>query len=117
MVRHEDVARDPKTRRIQELNDRLRKTGLGGKYVLTRAVTVRAAEALPELLRLIREFDDFRPGNDPWGEHDFGEVVLNGERFFWKIDAYDVNLEFGSPNPADETATCRVITVMTAMDL
>lgn len=117
MAGHEDVTRDPRTRRIRELNDRLRKTGIGGKYVLTRAVTERAAGELPELLRLIRAFDDFRAGNDPWGEHDFGEVALNGERFFWKIDAYDINLEFGSPDPADEAVTQRVLTVMTAMDL
>jgi hypothetical protein len=44
-------------------------------------------------------------------------VAVHGERYFWKIDAYDVNLEFGSPDPADEAATRRIITIMTASDL
>ncbi|WP_295526003.1 DUF3768 domain-containing protein [Novosphingobium sp. Chol11] len=117
MTRHEEASRAQRTRKIQELNDRLRKTGLGGKYMLTRAVAMLDPSVLAELLRLVREFDDFKAGNDPWGEHDFGEVVLNGERFFWKIDAYDLSMEWGSPDPSDEAVTRRIITLMTGMDL
>ncbi|WP_408587470.1 DUF3768 domain-containing protein [Novosphingobium sp.] len=117
MDRHEDASRLQRTRKIQELNDRLRKTGIGGKVVLTRAVAAMGAPELTDLLRRVREFDTFTGGNDPWGEHDFGEVGIEGERYFWKIDAYDLNLEYGSPDPADEAVTCRVITIMTAMDL
>lgn len=117
MDRHEDASRLQRTRKIQELNDRLRKTGVGGKVVLTRAVAAMGAPELTHLLRKVREFEAFTDGNDPWGEHDFGEVIIDGERYFWKIDAYDLNLEYGSPDPADEAVTCRVITVMTATDL
>lgn len=117
MDRHEDASRLQRTRKIQELNDRLRKTGVGGKVVLTRAVAAMGAPELTDLLRKVREFDAFTGGNDPWGEHDFGEVIINGERYFWKIDAYDLNLEYGSPDPADEAVTRRVITIMTATDL
>lgn len=117
MDRHEDATRVERTRKIQELNDRLRKTGIGGKVVLTRAVAAMDQTDLSELLRRVRGFDNFKSSNDPWGEHDFGEVVVHGERYFWKIDAYDVNLEFGSPDPADEAATRRIITIMTASDL
>lgn len=117
MVSHDEATRALKKRKIQELNDRLRQTGMGGKVVMTRAVSALSAEDLGTLIQKVREFDAFTPRNDPWGEHDFGEVVLEGERYFWKIDAYDVNLEFGSPDPADETVTGRVLTIMTAMDL
>lgn len=118
MVSHDDATRALKTRKIQELNDRLRQTGMGGKVVMTRAVSALSAEDLGALIQKVREFDAFTPRNDPWGEHDFGEVVLEGERYFWKIDAYDVNnAGFGSPDAADETVTTRVMTIMTAMDL
>lgn len=117
MTRHEEAMRALRTRKIQELNDRLRRTGLGGKIVLTRAVAGLGAEEIADLLRLVREFADFNRNNDPWGEHDFGEVVLNGNRYFWKIDAYDLNMEWGSPDAADEAVTRRVITIMTGADL
>lgn len=113
----EDAARAEQTRKIRELNDRLRKTGIGGKLVLTRAVAAMGETEIADLLNRVRQFDDFAPANDPWGEHDFGQVLMNDERFFWKIDAYDLSMEWGSPDPADEFVTCRVLTIMTAMDL
>lgn len=117
MTRGEDVSRALRTRKIRELNDRLRRTGIGGTIVLTRAVASLDEPDLKELLRLIREFDDFNRGNDPWSEHDFGEVVLNGIRYFWKIDAYDLNLEWASPDPTDDAVTRRVLTIMIGEDL
>lgn len=117
MDRHADATRMQNTRKIRELNDRLRTTGIGGKVFLTRGVAAIDADLLTQVLHAVRTFDDFKRGNDPWGEHDFGEVIVDGERFFWKIDAYDLNLEFGSPDPADERVTRRVLTIMTAEDL
>lgn len=117
MNRHDDFARAEQARKIRELNDRLRKTGLGGKTVLSRAVADMDPEAFTELLKRVREFDAFTRGNDPWQEHDFGEVLVNGERYFWKIDAYDLNLEFASPDATNPALTVRVLTLMTAMDL
>lgn len=117
MDRHADATRMQNTRKIRELNDRLRTTGIGGKVFLTRGVAAIDSELLTQVLHAVRTFDDFKRGNDPWGEHDFGEVVVDGERFFWKIDAYDLNLECGSPDPADQRVTRRVLTIMTAEDL
>jgi hypothetical protein len=54
MDRHEDATRLERTRKIQELNDRLRKTGIGGKVVLTRAVAAMGQADLSELLRRVR---------------------------------------------------------------
>lgn len=108
---------DQQTSLIREWNDRLRSTGLGGKIVMTRAVADLPIEAQVRLLHAIRTFDAFTPANDPWGEHDFGQVTVDGKAYFWKIDAYDINLEYGSPDLTDETVTRRVLTITTAHDL
>ncbi|MDF3016237.1 MAG: hypothetical protein K0R44_1462 [Thermomicrobiales bacterium] len=46
--------------------------------------------------------------------HDFGALEVEGERLFFKIDYFDQTLSAHSPNPADETATKRVLTIMLA---
>ena len=66
---------------------------------------------LQEVVSLVRRFDGFNEDNDPYGEHDFGMVEFKGEKYFWKFDYYDQNLEFGSPDPSDTTQTTRVLTI------
>ena len=61
-----------------------------------------------------RDVLDFTEDNDPHGEHDFGSFELAGRKFFWKIDYYDANMEFGSEDPADPAKTTRVLTIMLA---
>ena len=51
-------------------------------------------------------------GIDPYGEHDMGRFTVGGEDYYWKIDYYDRNLEFHSPDPADPSVTIRVLTIM-----
>ena len=102
--------------RIRELNDEFRSTFARGKVVMTASVA-----ALPEIVRAnallkVSRFDDFSPDNDPHGEHDFGSFELCGRTFFFKIDNYDANMEFGSENPADPSKTTRVLTLMLAED-
>ncbi|WP_292533133.1 DUF3768 domain-containing protein [Methylocystis sp.] len=65
-------------------------------------------------VRKTATFDAFTQDNDPHGEHDFGSFELAGRTFFWKIDYYDPNLEFGSEDPGDPTKTTRVLTIMLA---
>lgn len=99
--------------RVAELNDRFRKGDLSlGEHVATQAVAALSPEQRLHLTRAIRSFDDFTEGNDPYGEHDFGSVVLNGEKYFWKISYYDSRYEYGSDNPANPAVTRRVLTVM-----
>ncbi len=62
----------------------------------------------------VQAFDDFSPNNDPYGEHNFGAVTLKDAVFFWKIDYYDLDLQFGSSDPTDDDVTCRVLTVIRA---
>jgi hypothetical protein len=49
-------------------------------------------------------------------ERDFASFEVNGERAFMKIDYYAEDLEHGSEDPADASATIRVITIMAPED-
>ena len=55
--------------------------------------------------------DGFTPRSDPYGEHDFDAFELDGRKLFWKIDIYDADERYGSPDPA---VTSRVLTIMLA---
>lgn len=52
------------------------------------------------LLTAIRQFNDFTPDNDPYGEHDFAAVEHDGVRVYWKIDYYDPTLQQHSVDAA-----------------
>lgn len=104
-----------KEKSIREINDEFR----GGNPSYGMYVCTRGVEELPEhdksiLFQLVRSFNDFSENNDPYGEHDFGIVQLGYTDYFWKIDYYDTNYEYGSPDPSDITKTRRVLTIMRA---
>lgn len=65
---------------------------------------------------LARRFTDFTPYNDPYDEHDFDAVTPGDQQMFWKIDYYDIDLTGGSPDPADQAVTTRVLTIMLASE-
>ena len=100
--------------RIRELNDRLRTTGRGGMVVMTNGVGAFGLETVQSIFAAIASFTDFSPDNDPWCEHDFGSLTVEGVRLFWKIDYYDRSRRIHSPDPADPKVTVRVLTVMLA---
>ena len=114
---HDEVTCARRRSTIRDLNDQLRTKGIGGKVMLTRAMAAHPPQTLSAVLSAVREFDDFTSANDPWSKHDFGSVVVEGETYFFKIDAYDLNLEYGSPDPSDDSITRRVLTIMQAGDL
>ena len=103
-----------KTERICALNDRLRRTGIGGQIVMTPGVAQYGTGFTLQALRLIAEASAFDASNDPHGEHDFGVVAIESHRLFWKIDYYDATMTFGADDPSDEQACRRVLTVMMA---
>jgi hypothetical protein len=105
-----------KTDRIRELNDAFRTTFVGGKVMMTSGVAALPTTELAKVLSAVRTFKDFDEGNDPHKEHDFGSFDLAGSKFFWKIDAYDADMEFGSDDAADEAKTTRVLTIMFASE-
>ena len=102
------------TDRIRVLNDELRQHLLGGGAVMTPGVAALGSDAVKRLVQTIATFDDFCTANDPHGEHDFGSFEAEGHTIFFKIDYFDRNLKYLSPDPTDAAVTVRVITVMLA---
>jgi hypothetical protein len=101
--------------KIQELNDKARNwqtSESNVQYLFTSMVDELPVENKLELLHLISDFNDFDEDNDPYGEHDFVSVEYNGETYFFKIDYYDLDMEHGSEDPADDSKTMRVCTLM-----
>ena len=104
--------------RIRDLNDAFRKIldPTLGRMMLTAGVNALPSDVRAVAIRKVATFDAFNADNDPHNEHDFGSFELAGDKFFWKIDYYDRNLEFGSDDPADPARTTRVLTLMLAME-
>lgn len=103
-----------RTATIRALNDQFRTTGRGGRIMLTVGIQALGEQAVAEIIAKVRAFTEFTEGNDPYGEHDFGKIVHDGQKVFWKVDYYDRAMEYGSPDPADPAVTTRVLTVMMA---
>jgi hypothetical protein len=103
-----------KAARIRELNDQLRCKAIGGRIVITRGIQALDADDLRSVLLAVARFDDFSEDNDPWGEHDCATLTVDGHRLIFKIDYYDRDLAYHSPDASDPAVTERVMTVMLA---
>jgi hypothetical protein len=103
-----------KTDSIRLLNDNFRSTLVGGRVVMTAGVDALPIDTKARVLLAVQSFSDFTKDNDPHGEHDFGEIELGGERYFFKLDYYSPDLAAGSEDPADPNVTARVLTIMRA---
>ncbi|MCG9056729.1 DUF3768 domain-containing protein [Laribacter hongkongensis] len=108
------VSVSPRALCIRQLNDALRTSLGGGRWMLTTGFRALPPRLQVELLQAVRTFDAFDAGNDPWGEHDFGAVEAGGVRVFWKIDCHDPELRSLSADLADPARIVRVLTVMLA---
>ncbi|MEI6093437.1 MAG: DUF3768 domain-containing protein [bacterium] len=97
---------------IRHKNDVFRTSFTGGSVILTSGV--QSSENLDKILNAVRCFDDFNEDNDPWKEHDFGAVMLDSEKYFWKIDYYEnSDCEYGFAFEDDKPDTSyRTLTVM-----
>jgi hypothetical protein len=91
------------------------------RHVVTRGVShlISANNLRDQILRraqlaaAVRSYD-FKSGDGE--ERDFGCFMFLGEKLFFKIDAYDRNVEYGSPDPTDASVTIRVMTIMLASE-
>jgi hypothetical protein len=116
--------------RIARLNDLARRAmGIACVVVATEGIRALSEADQSRLRELAETFDAFTPDNDPYGERDFGAIYqgLDGVwsalrpanvavTVFWKIDAYDRELRFGSEDPADPAVTRLVLTIMLASE-
>ena len=99
------------TARIRELNDQLRISHTGGSLLTTSGVLALGIYLNQAILIAIAAYDDFDEDNDPFGEHDFGLVEVAGQEVLCKIDYYNNDLRFHSPDPADPAVTRRIMTI------
>ncbi|MEP3035980.1 MAG: DUF3768 domain-containing protein [Pseudoruegeria sp.] len=104
-----------KTEIIRRLNDKMR-TGQStdGHIVITSGVQALGEDAIAKVRIAVAQFNRFNENNDPHGEHDFGAFDCDAQHFFWKIDYYDKDLMFGSPDASDPNCTSRVLTILLA---
>lgn len=105
---------DDKIKKIRELNDNLRQNFTGGRVLITQGVAELPIDKQLEVIEKVRNFSNFNQDNDPNGKHDFGAFDVNSITYFWKIDYYDVDYQYQSLDPSDESITNRVLTVMLA---
>lgn len=101
------MQRDNSTVEISKINDAFRSTGT---FTVTQGVL--GLNDLPGLITAVRQDTDFCESNDPYGEHDFGVILWDGEKIFWKIDYYDQKLERWEDPLSPQCR--RVLTVMLA---
>ena len=103
-----------KSARIRQLNDQLRCKTLGGRIVITRGIEALGSRAAANVLAAVARFDNFTEDNDPWGEHDCAVLTVDGRRIIFKIDYFDRDLRWHSPDASEPAVTVRVLTVMLA---
>ena len=92
----------------------MRQSFTGCRVVVTRSIAELGDPAVRHILAEVQRYDQFTPDNDPYGEHDFGSFHWGEVQVFWKLDYYDLDFAMHSPDPAEETLTARVLTVMLA---
>lgn len=106
---------NPQSAQIRALNDAFRQRLEGsGQVLITSGIQSCGKSFVRRAVAAVQAFDDFSEDNDPYGEHDFGSIDLEGQKVFWKIDCYDKALEYGSPDPANPAVTTRVLTILLA---
>ena len=95
-------------------NDNFRKHLSQGTLVLTQGIRSNTKEDLEAIITKVRTFDTFDENNDPYGERDFGAFDYKGKKIFWKIDNYDQEFLYLSPDVSNPRVTNRVLTIMYA---
>ena len=81
------------------------------------AANIEEAGLTPlDVIQIVQAFETFTKENDSYGTHEFGSFEFHGETCFWKIDLYDADLQYGSPDPTDLSQTRRVLTILLASE-
>ena len=107
---------DSGSTRICTLNDELRRFGRGGRIMMTPGIQALGVEGVAPVFSAVAAFDAFTRNNDPYGEHDCAVLAVDGIEVLFKIDYYDRDLVYHSPDASDPTVTRRVMVVMLASE-
>ena len=104
------------TETIRKLNDDFRRTLSGGQIMMTPGIAALGPDAVARLIEKVITYEDFSDDSDPHHEHDFGAIDIDGERAFFKVDYYSLDLQAHSPDPSDPKVTQRVMTLLLAAE-
>jgi hypothetical protein len=107
---------DRSSTRIHTLNDELRRFGRGGRIMITPGIQALEVRTVARVLAAVAAFDAFTDDNDPYGEHDCAILAVDGIEVLFKIDYYDRDLVYHSPDPGDPAVTQRIMVVMLATE-
>ena len=99
---------------ISKQNDDFRTNLSKGTLCLTRGIRALGKENVAQIIHKVRLFNNFNENNDPYGEHDFGAFKHEGKKIFFKINNYDTDFLFLSPDVTNPRVTNKVLTVMLA---
>jgi hypothetical protein len=97
---------------IKTLNDNFRRSFVGGTVLLTQGIRALPEPIIADILIKVQQFNDFNPKNDPYQERDMGKFVHEMVDVIWKIDYYDKDNRYHSPDPSNPEVTNRVLTIM-----
>ena len=78
------------SQRIRELNDDLRQSLAYSprEATTTEGILNLGILAMYHIVKAVGNYDDFTKDNDPWEEHDFGQLNVNGQSIIWRIDYF-----------------------------
>ena len=116
----EDCVPQSESLNIAKLNDQFRKRVFqhghpNGKAVMTAGVKALGSMAQAFIFQLVMNYDRFKDGDDPYGEHDFGVIdAIDLPKVYWKIDYdEDSDCEYGTQ---DKVNAYRVLCIMLASE-
>ena len=105
--------------RIAKLNDELRKQIITNewkktknKIVQTPGISSYNQNDMQKVLAGVAYFGNFTNDNNPHKEKDLGTFNFKKEKIMWKIDYYDNDMKYHSPDKSDPNKTVRVLTIM-----
>ena len=105
---------DLTTDRIRALNDELRRNLPNGHAVMTTGSPRSAPKPSPGSSKPSRCTTIFVTPTTRMKNTTLGSFEADGAAIFFKIDYFDKDLRYHSPDPSDPSVTERVITIMLA---
>ena len=81
-----ETAQNETSMKIAQLNDAARSNA--ANYMATRGIMSLDEVTISDIFVAVQDFSKFTEDNDPYGEHDFGSLIIAGQKIFWKIDYY-----------------------------
>jgi hypothetical protein len=101
------------TQSVSVLNDETRMTLSNGLVILAEGVRQLSDDHKTQVIKKVRNYDDFSDKTDPDGDHSCGSFKLvDIPEVSWKIEYYGPDMITASDDPSDRSKTRRVLKIM-----